>query len=99
MINTETGEVLHDLVAPNKTVVLAKGGRGGQGNLRFKSSTHRAPRFAQPGEAGETLSLKLELKLLADVGITLVIVIVVLSVGRLSRIADALGRALFTTKR
>jgi len=49
--------------------VVAKGGRGGQGNLRFKSSTNRAPRFAQPGEPGQTLTLRLELKLLADVGI------------------------------
>ena len=65
----DTGEVLYDLVDCDQIVVIAKGGRGGQGNLRFKSSTHRAPRFAQPGEPGETLTLRLELKLLADVGI------------------------------
>lgn len=58
-----------DLVGNHTQVVVARGGRGGQGNMRFKSSTHRAPRFAQPGEAGQTLTLKLELKLLADIGI------------------------------
>ena len=52
-----------------KKVTIAQGGRGGQGNMRFKSSTHQAPRFAQPGEPGQTLTLKLELKSLADVGI------------------------------
>jgi len=65
----DTGEIIKDLVKPDETFVLAKGGRGGQGNTRFKSSTHRTPRFAQPGEPGETKRFKLELKLLADVGI------------------------------
>jgi GTP-binding protein len=69
VINADSGEVLFDLVQPDREVVIAKGGRGGQGNLRFKSSTHRTPRFAQPGEPGQTLTLKLELKSLADVGI------------------------------
>ncbi len=64
-----TGEVLRDLVNPGEKFVAAKGGRGGQGNMRFKSSTNKAPRFAQPGEPGTSLELKLELKLLADVGI------------------------------
>ena len=65
----ETGRIIVDLTRPYESFVVARGGRGGQGNLRFKTSTHRTPRFAQPGEAGETFVLKLELKLLADVGI------------------------------
>ena len=67
--DSDTGEILKDLVHPGEIFVVAKGGRGGQGNTRFKSSTQRTPRFAQPGEPGETKRLKLELKLLADVGI------------------------------
>ncbi len=67
--NAESGEVLYDLLAPGEMVVLAKGGRGGRGNLRFKSATHRTPRFAQPGEPGEAFRLQLELKLLADIGL------------------------------
>ena len=67
--DADTEEVITDLIKCGETVVLARGGRGGQGNARFKTSTHRTPRFAQPGEPGETKTLKLELKLLADVGI------------------------------
>lgn len=67
--DAETGELLFDLVEPDRQVIIAKGGRGGQGNARFKSSTHQAPRFAQPGEEGQVRTLKLELKLLADIGI------------------------------
>jgi len=67
--DAETGNVLKDFREEGETFIAAKGGRGGQGNTRFKSSTHRTPRFAQPGEPGETFTLKLELKLLADVGI------------------------------
>jgi len=67
--DTDTGQIIKDFTKPGETFRVATGGRGGQGNLRFKSSTHRAPRFAQPGEPGETHKLKLELKLLADVGI------------------------------
>jgi len=67
--DADTGQVLTDLIKAGERFVLAHGGRGGQGNARFKTSTHRAPRFAQPGEQGESKKLQLELKLLADVGI------------------------------
>ncbi len=67
--NIETGEILKDFVNPDETFVAAAGGRGGLGNHHFKTSTHRVPRFAQPGEPGQTLDLKLELKLIADVGL------------------------------
>ena len=65
----ETGVLLQDMAAADERFVVARGGRGGRGNSRFKSSTNRAPRHSQPGESGTTLTLKLELKLLADVGL------------------------------
>lgn len=61
--------VLADLRAPGQTAVIAKGGDGGFGNAHFKSSTRQAPRVAELGEAGERFEAKLELKLLADVGL------------------------------
>ncbi len=64
-----TGEVLADLTIHSGEVVVAKGGRGGLGNMNFKSSINQAPRKAQKGEAGEHRMLHLELKLLADVGL------------------------------
>ncbi|MFO7971743.1 MAG: GTPase ObgE [Desulfobacterales bacterium] len=67
--DADTGQVITDLIKCDEAVVLARGGRGGRGNARFKTSTNRAPRFAQPGEPGESKTLRLELKLLADVGI------------------------------
>ncbi len=69
IIDEDTNEIIKDFTHPEETYIIAEGGRGGQGNTRFKTSTHRAPRFAQPGEPGQFLKLKLELKLLADVGI------------------------------
>ncbi len=69
VIDADTGDILKDLVDPDEVFVVAKGGRGGLGNARFKSSTNRTPRYAQPGEPGLTINLRLELKLLADVGI------------------------------
>jgi len=64
-----TGSILKDMVEPDESFVIARGGRGGQGNKKFATSTHRTPRFAQPGEEGQILNLKIELKLIADVGI------------------------------
>ena len=65
----ETGALVADLAAHQQTALLAKGGRGGLGNVNFKSSTNRAPRQSTPGEAGEGRELQLELRVLADVGL------------------------------
>ncbi|MDR7094491.1 GTP-binding protein [Hydrogenophaga laconesensis] len=67
--DAETGEVLHELLQPGEQVTIAKGGDGGFGNMHYKSSTNRAPRQKTPGWPGEKRSLKLELKVLADVGL------------------------------
>lgn len=63
-----SGEIVADLDIDGKKALIAKGGRGGLGNLHFKSSTNRAPRQCTPGEEGERRELKMELKVLADVG-------------------------------
>jgi len=65
----ETGEILADLAQLGQTFIVAKGGIGGKGNAHFKTSTHQTPRFAQEGMEGEERWLKMELKLLADVGL------------------------------
>jgi GTPase len=67
--DAETGEVLCDLLEENDKIKIAEGGIGGKGNAFFKSSTHQAPRFSQPGMPGEYKSLLLNLKLIADVGL------------------------------
>jgi GTP-binding protein len=67
--NVDTDEVIGDLVAHGDRLLVAHGGKGGLGNMHFKSSINRSPRRATPGGEGETRTLKLELKLLADVGL------------------------------
>jgi GTP-binding protein len=67
--DAETGEVLHELLVAGEQITLAKGGDGGFGNMHYKSSTNRSPRQKTPGWVGERHTLKLELKVLADVGL------------------------------
>ncbi len=65
----ETGELLFDLDQPNQDVVVAKGGKGGRGNIHFSTPYDRAPRRSEPGEPGQERKLRLELKVIADVGL------------------------------
>ncbi len=67
--DAETGDVLYELLTPGEVITIAKGGDGGFGNMRFKSAINRAPRQKTPGWPGERKNLKLELKVLADVGL------------------------------
>lgn len=69
IVDEDTNEVLGDLVEANQKLLVAKGGRGGLGNIHFKSSTNRSPQKATTGFAGEARQLRLELKVLADVGL------------------------------
>jgi GTP-binding protein len=67
--DADTGELLGELMRPGERLVIAAGGRGGRGNVRFKTSTHQAPTRWEPGEEGEERRVRLELKLIADVGL------------------------------
>ena len=69
VIDDETGEVLLDLLDDGQEVCFLQGGKGGLGNVHFKSSTNQQPRYAQPGLPGETRIVRLDLKLIADVGL------------------------------
>src|SRR5947209_2504067 len=69
LYDKETGEKIHDFSHPDERIVVAHGGRGGRGNQHFATSTHQAPREHEPGKPGEEKVLRLELKLLADVGL------------------------------
>ncbi|ABF39025.1 Small GTP-binding protein [Candidatus Koribacter versatilis Ellin345] len=65
----ETGELLHEFVHPDERIIIARGGRGGRGNAQFATPTHQAPRESEDGKIGDEKFLRLELKLLADVGL------------------------------
>jgi GTP-binding protein len=67
--DADSGDIVHDFSSPDDRIVIARGGRGGRGNARFKTSTHQAPREHEEGRPGEERTLRLELKLLADVGL------------------------------
>ena len=69
LFDAESGELVHDFKEPDERIVIAKGGRGGRGNQHFATSTHQAPREHELGRAGEERAFRLELKLLADVGL------------------------------
>jgi GTP-binding protein len=69
LYDQETGELIHDFQLPDEQVVIARGGRGGRGNQHFATSTHQAPREHELGRPGEERNYRLELKLLADVGL------------------------------
>jgi len=69
LYDDETGELVHDFARPDERIVVARGGRGGRGNQHFATSTHQAPREHELGRSGEEKHYRLELKLLADVGL------------------------------
>src|SRR5690606_29251015 len=67
--DTATQNALHEITEDGEEIIIAEGGKGGQGNWHFKSSTNQTPRYAQPGIPGEEKDITLELKVLADVGL------------------------------
>jgi GTP-binding protein len=67
--DTDTGEAIAELTEEGQTVIVAEGGKGGRGNVHFKSATRQTPRYAQPGLPGEERNVTIELKVLADVGL------------------------------
>ncbi len=69
VVNDQTAEIIADLVVADQSIVVAKGGRGGRGNATFVSSTNQVPHRADPGQPGEERYLRLELKIIADVGL------------------------------
>ncbi|MGC2620296.1 MAG: GTPase ObgE [Acidobacteriaceae bacterium] len=69
LFDADTGELIHDFTRPDERVVVAKGGRGGRGNQHFATSTHQAPREHEMGRSGEERNYRLELRILADVGL------------------------------
>lgn len=69
IVDMESGEVLFDMVKDGQEELFLKGGKGGLGNFHFKSSTNQRPTYAQPGQKGESREIKLDLKLIADVGL------------------------------
>jgi GTP-binding protein len=69
VFDEETGELIHDFATPDERFTIARGGRGGRGNARFATSTHQAPTEHEAGHPGQEMRLRLELKLLADVGL------------------------------
>lgn len=69
LYDADSGEKVHDFSSADDRIVIARGGRGGRGNAQFKTSTHQAPREHEDGRPGEERTLRLELKLLADVGL------------------------------
>ena len=69
IFNTETDKLIADITSHEQKELIAQGGRGGLGNINFKTPTNQAPRYAQEGESGEQFKLKLELKLIADIAL------------------------------
>jgi GTP-binding protein len=69
LYDEDTGDKLHDFQSPDERLIVARGGRGGRGNARFATATHQTPRECEPGRPGEERNFRLELRLLADVGL------------------------------